>query len=125
MKYRYVLLLVFTVIQLSKTQNPNLVFSGDGCEQDHLFQTQFKNQIAQLAPDVHRIIDYVVRSENAGETYEDLAYFVDKFGSRLTGTKNLEDAIDFMLNWLKKEGHDNVHGENVTIPIWVCLTVLL
>lgn len=52
-------------------------------------------------------------------TYNKLAKFVDDFGSRLSGTQNLENAIDFLLNELKEAKLDNVHGENVTVPHWI------
>lgn len=96
-----------------------VVFHGEGCEGDAPFQAHFKSQVKTIAPDIGRIIEYIRGAKEAGTTYESLAYFVDKFGSRLTGTANLEASIDFMLGWLKKEGHENVHGENVSVPIWV------
>ena len=95
------------------------VFRGEGCDQNELFLNKFKPQIKSIAPDVRRIVSYVTSPQEAGTTYESLSYFVDKFGPRLTGTQNLENAIDFMQVWLKKEGHENVHGENVTVPVWV------
>lgn len=52
-------------------------------------------------------------------TYNKLAKFVDDFGSRLSGTNNLENAIDFLLNELAEAKLDNVHGENVTVPSWI------
>lgn len=42
----------------------------------------------------------------------------DQFGGRLAGSQNLEDAIDYMVDELKKAGLDNVHTENATIPHW-------
>lgn len=96
------------------------VFTGEGCLADQLFQTHYKPQIAAIAPDVHRILEHVLSKQHSGETYEALAGFVDRFGARFTGTANLEASIDHMLNWLKAEGHENVHGENVTVPRWVC-----
>lgn len=96
------------------------VFHGEGCDTDELYQREFKPTIVRLESDVKRIIDYVTRTK-AGNTYDELAYFVDKFGYRLTGTKNLENAIDYMQRLLRKEGHDNVHGERVKIPVWVSI----
>ncbi|XP_076465000.1 carboxypeptidase Q-like [Babylonia areolata] len=65
------------------------------------------------------IIDFTVNGKGQNQTYTRLAEFVDKFGSRLAGSQNLENAIDYMINILTKEGLDNVHGEAVTIPHWV------
>ena len=86
---------------------------------DPRFVFHFKPQIAAIASDVHRIIEHVLSAKHSGETYEALSVFVDKFGPRFTGTQNLEHSIDYMLDLLRKEGHDNVRGENVTVPKWV------
>lgn len=94
------------------------------CGSDRQFQTHFKPQLKQLSSEVRQIIEHIISPTNAGATYESLAYFVDKFGPRMAGTKQLEDSIDFMLDWLKKDGHDNVHGENVTIPKWVSILTI-
>jgi len=51
--------------------------------------------------------------------YNRLAELTDSFGPRFSGTKNLEDAIDWILEEMKKDGFENVHGEEVMIPRWV------
>ena len=43
----------------------------------------------------------------------------DTFGPRFTGSKNLEDAIDWCLAEMKKDGFKNVRGEAVRVPRWV------
>ncbi len=48
-----------------------------------------------------------------------LQYICDTFGSRLSGSESLEKTIDWILNELKNDGFDNVHGENVNVPRWV------
>lgn len=67
---------------------------------------------------VNQIIDTVTKGALKGKIYDDLALFVDTFGSRLTGTENLENAIDYVLNFLKNHEIENVHGENVTVTRW-------
>lgn len=47
-----------------------------------------------------------------------LANFTDKFGSRLTGSQNLENAIDYMVDALQKDGL-KAYTEPVTVPHWV------
>lgn len=47
-----------------------------------------------------------------------LAELTDRFGARMTGSQSLEDAIDYMVDELKKAGLDNVHTENATVPHW-------
>ncbi|NOZ74294.1 MAG: peptidase M28 family protein, partial [FCB group bacterium] len=51
--------------------------------------------------------------------FERLAYLVDTFGPRLSGSENLERAIDWSLEALKKTGLENVHSEPVMVPHWV------
>ena len=48
-----------------------------------------------------------------------LATMCDTFGPRFTGSKNLEDAIDWCLTEMKKDGFKNVRGEAVKVPRWV------
>lgn len=67
----------------------------------------------------NKIIQTVLSGAFKGRTYKNLGYFVDKFGSRVAGSDNLEHAIDFMLDKMQQDELDNVHGENVTIPHWV------
>jgi len=75
-------------------------------------------EIASYQNVTDRIIHEMVRGTFQRRTYEDLSYFVDKFGSRLSGTQNLENSIDFMMKKMKQDGLDNVHGEDVIVPHW-------
>jgi carboxypeptidase Q len=51
--------------------------------------------------------------------YQRLAVLVDTFGPRLSGSENLENAIDWVLEELKSDGLEEVHGEPVMVPHWV------
>jgi len=51
--------------------------------------------------------------------YERLATLCDTFGPRFSGTTNLEAAIDWILAEMKRDGLENVHGEDVMVPHWV------
>ena len=51
--------------------------------------------------------------------WERLAYLVDTFGPRFSGTQNLEDAIDWILTEMAADGLENVHGDTVMVPHWV------
>lgn len=77
------------------------------------------NEIKSYGPKVNWIIQHATAGKFKGFVYNQLAAFVDKFGNRLTGTANLENAIDFMLRKLKRFGLNNVHGEEVTVPRWL------
>lgn len=63
-----------------------------------------------------RIIGAALTSEQA---YARLAYLTDRIGNRLSGSKNLERAIEWALKEMKSDGLDNVHGEKVMVPHWV------
>ncbi|HEU4747775.1 MAG TPA: M28 family metallopeptidase [Gemmatimonadaceae bacterium] len=47
------------------------------------------------------------------------AALTDKFGHRLSGSRSLEDALDWIMEEMKRDGLENVHGEPVTVPHWV------
>ncbi len=51
--------------------------------------------------------------------FERLAELCDTFGPRFTGSQNLEDAIDWILEKMEEDGLANVHGEKVKVPRWV------
>ncbi len=51
--------------------------------------------------------------------WERLAYLTDTFGPRFSGSKNLERAIDWILEEMKADGLENVRAEPVMVPRWV------
>jgi carboxypeptidase Q len=51
--------------------------------------------------------------------WQRLARLCDTFGPRFSGTTNLENAIDWILAEMHKDGLNNVHGEKVMVPHWV------
>lgn len=51
--------------------------------------------------------------------WERLALLGDMFGHRLSGSKALEDAIQWAVAEMKKDGLENVHTEPVKVPHWV------
>jgi carboxypeptidase Q len=63
-----------------------------------------------------RLIDAALRDSTA---YTRLARLTDTFGSRLSGSQNLESAIDWILAEMKRDGLENVRGEPVMVPHWV------
>jgi carboxypeptidase Q len=48
-----------------------------------------------------------------------IAEIADRFGPRLSGSDNLERAIDWVLAEMKADGLESVHGEPVSVPHWV------
>jgi carboxypeptidase Q len=56
---------------------------------------------------------------NTDFAWQRLARLCDTFGPRLSGSTNLEAAIDWILDEMRQDGLENVHGESVTVPHWV------
>ena len=63
-----------------------------------------------------RIIGAALTSDRA---YSRLAHLTDHIGNRLSGSQNLERAIDWAITEMKHDGLDNVRGEKVMVPHWV------
>jgi carboxypeptidase Q len=51
--------------------------------------------------------------------WERLAYIGDTFGNRLSGSPALENAIQWAIAEMKRDGLENVHAEPVKVPHWV------
>lgn len=66
--------------------------------------------------DADRLIDAALK-DTAG--YARLATLTDRFGHRLSGSKSLEDAIDWILAEMRRDGFANVRGEPAMVPHWV------
>ncbi|KAF4520825.1 hypothetical protein B566_EDAN007120 [Ephemera danica] len=80
---------------------------------------ELKKEIESYKPIANKLIKFITEGKFKGKTWDKLSQFVDKFGSRVAGSQNLENSIDFMLHTLKKEGLENVHGESAPVPHWV------
>src|SRR5678815_2571644 len=63
-----------------------------------------------------RIIGAALTSDRA---YTRLAHLTDHIGNRLSGSTNLERAIEWALTEMKRDGLDNVRAEKVMVPHWV------
>ncbi|MBA4150057.1 MAG: M20/M25/M40 family metallo-hydrolase [Verrucomicrobia bacterium] len=64
----------------------------------------------------NRLIKAATESDAA---FERVAYICDTFGPRFSGTTNLENSIDWILSEMKKDGMENVRGDEVMVPHWV------
>ena len=62
------------------------------------------------------LIDAAMRDSAA---YQRLGILVDRFGNRLSGSANLERAIDWILAEMTRDGLEHVHGERAMVPHWV------
>jgi carboxypeptidase Q len=70
---------------------------------------------AQSTP-ADRLIDGAMKDSSA---YNRLAELVDTFGPRPVGSTSLENAIDWIVAQMKRDGLENVHTEPVMVPHWV------
>ncbi|XP_043793848.1 carboxypeptidase Q-like isoform X1 [Apis laboriosa] len=77
------------------------------------------NEIDSYEPVVRAIINEALNGSFKGSTWNELAYFTDTFGPRLSGSETLERSIDYVLNKSIEYELENVHGEPVTVPHWV------
>ncbi|XP_043793918.1 carboxypeptidase Q-like [Apis laboriosa] len=76
-------------------------------------------EIDSYEPVVRTIINETLFGSFKGTTWNELAYFTDTFGPRLSGSEVLEYSIDYVLNKSLEYGLENVHGEPVTVPRWI------
>ena len=63
-----------------------------------------------------RLIDAALADSSA---WNRIAVLTETFGSRFSGTPALERAIDWTLAEMKRDGLQNVRGEQVMVPRWV------
>ncbi|KAL3185220.1 hypothetical protein MRX96_031093 [Rhipicephalus microplus] len=89
------------------------------CNATQLLSPELIAEIRSYAPVVQSIIDYVLQGPERNRTYEELAKFVDRFGARISGSRNLENAIDYMVELLGRQELDRVYTERVAVPHWV------
>jgi hypothetical protein len=68
------------------------------------------------ADPVQRIIDAGLRSDGA---YRKLAWLTDRIGPRLSGSENLEKAVRWCVDEMKRDGLEQVRAEKVMVPHWV------
>lgn len=100
----------------------NLNCFGPLCPEEYQcnVNSSLKEEIASYSDVVNKIFEQTTdfSGKYKGKVWDELAYFTDRFGNRFTGTKNLENSIDYMNSLLNKYNLDNVHTEDVSVPIW-------
>ncbi len=66
------------------------------------------------------VADRIARAALAGnDGYNKLEELCLRVGHRLSGSPQLEKAIDWAIATMKADGQENVHRENVMVPHWV------
>ena len=61
----------------------------------------------------------IARSSEDSTAYKRLAHVCDTFGPRLSGSRNLENSINWILKKMEEDGLENVKGERVKVPVWI------
>ncbi|HKI83723.1 MAG TPA: hypothetical protein VKA63_05235, partial [Candidatus Krumholzibacteria bacterium] len=74
------------------------------------------DELAAYREPARRILGEALLSS---EPYETLSELCDDYGNRLSGSKTLDEAIDWAIAKLKAQGLSNVHREEVEVPHWV------
>lgn len=81
--------------------------------------TAAQNQIGWLEP-FRGTAGKLITAATADQfAWDRLAELTDTYGQRISGSDNLNRAITWAVDTMKKDGLDNVHTERVMIPRWV------
>lgn len=94
------------------------VVSGLECNKVEGFTEDLKQEIHSKSTQVNRIIDLVLNGKEKHSTYNELANFCDTFGPRLSGSKSLSNAIEYMTKKMKFESNLVMRNEKAMIPHW-------
>jgi carboxypeptidase Q len=79
------------------------------------------SSLAAQVSDTHRAdaSKLIAAATRDSAAWNRLARLSDTFGPRFSGTESLERAIDWVLAEMRKDGLENVRGEDVMVPRWV------
>ncbi|XP_077528539.1 carboxypeptidase Q-like [Haemaphysalis longicornis] len=91
---------------------------GDDDPCDSLLSDELKKEIRGYQTDIDKIIKTVVNGTERNKTYNELAKFVDTYGARPSGSKALEDSIDYMVQLLCDRQLDRVYTEEAPVVHW-------
>ncbi|XP_061295294.1 carboxypeptidase Q isoform X5 [Bos javanicus] len=112
---KFLLFMFVGVVHLLPLASGKAIY-GNG--PSHRTFQEIKEEIAHYGDVAKSIINLTVYGKAQNRSYERLALLVDTVGPRLSGSKNLERAIEIMQQNLKGDGLENVHLEPVKIPHW-------
>jgi len=75
---------------------------------------------AKLSPWMHEAAaKLTAHAEGKTRAWERLAFVADRFGHRLSGSRALEDTIDWAVETMARDGLSNARREKVMVPHWV------
>jgi len=76
-----------------------------------------QNSISEKYYDVSQKL--IAESLKDSTVFDRLSELVDRFPARISGSENLEKAIDWIVLEMKKDGFDAVYTQPVMVPKWV------
>ncbi len=75
-----------------------------------------KNEVNPILSNLNKL--YAL-SQKDSSSWNKMADLCDLFGPRLSGSGNLANALNWILDKIKKDGFDTVYAEPVMVPKWV------
>src|SRR5687768_10728441 len=85
-----------------------------------LLVSDVQAQTADIAATYRAAADRLIDAALADSTgFRRLTEVTDRYGPRLSGSDNLERAIDWIVAHMRRDGLDNVRKEPVMVPHWV------
>ena len=77
------------------------------------FSKSIQNQYRSIATKI------IANAKTDSTAYKRLEYLCDTYGPRLSGSKNLERSIEWILQKMKQDNLENVKGQRVKVPTWI------
>ena len=79
-----------------------------------------QNELGEIAKKFQKNSNLIIdKAMFDSQGYERLGEMLDTFGPRFSGSTNLEKSLEWIIDEMKKDGLDNVHGEEVMVPKWI------
>ncbi len=78
------------------------------------------NQLGEIAKKFEKNGNLIIdKAMSDSQGYDRLGEMLDTFGPRFSGSTNLEKSLEWIIDEMKKDGLENVHGEEVMVPKWI------
>ncbi len=73
-----------------------------------------------IADQYREVAGKIIAAAEADQgAWEKLRYLTDRIGNRISGSRSLEQAVEWALAAMKADGHEEVRAEKVMVPHWV------